>query len=94
MKDLSERRSTYFDSSIQDNTTTTNSCVHPTWVSAELSGSQNAVDLELLSRPIPRTELPDMSIAASGRATLRDRDEISILTDPSVERAGTQNSNS
>lgn len=85
VKDLSHRRPSFFGASIHDKAAARDG-VHSTWVSADLSESQNAIDLDLLSVPIPRTELPDMSIAASGRTPARDRDEISILTDPSLER--------
>ena len=87
VNDLSQRHTTYFDLNIREQAA--RSCGnHSTWLSAELSGSQNTVDLDLLSGPIPRTDLPEMSAPASGRSA-RDRDEISILSDTSTER-GTQ----
>jgi len=68
------------------------SCIHPTWVSTD-GGSRTTVDLDLLSGPIPRTELPDLPLSTGNRTVSRDRDEISILTDPSIGQ-GTSNGSS
>jgi hypothetical protein len=57
------------------------------WASVDLSQSRKSVDLDLLSGTTPRTELPLSPIEPKGQVlNARDRDEISILTDTSIER--------
>lgn len=76
-----KRRPVYVDSSMLEETAVSIG-THPAWVSTD--GSRNTVDLDLLSGPIPKTELPDMPSSAGDHSVSRDKDEISILTDPSV----------
>jgi hypothetical protein len=79
------KRSSFLESTAMD---TAASSSRQSWASAHLSQSRKSVDLDLLSGTTPRTELPLPPIEPNEKeSSARDRDEISILTDTSPERA-------
>jgi hypothetical protein len=82
VESLAKHRSSYVETSMFSDTVVS-SGLHA-WASTDLSESRRSIDLELLSGTMPRTELPLSARAPAEQATNAcDRDEISLLTDPS-----------